>query len=81
MQPTSLTRLLRALARQGLAVQPDAQTSTYSVRWAHSPDSPIAEVLLPAHFPVEAKALKQLANLAIAQHPSGVAHLPSMCHP
>lgn len=30
-----------------------------------------AEVLLPEGFPVEAKALKQLANLAIVRHPQG----------
>jgi tRNA-splicing ligase RtcB (3'-phosphate/5'-hydroxy nucleic acid ligase) len=71
MQPKTLMRLLRALARQGLAVQYDDERSVYSVRWAHTPHAPITEVLLPAHFPVEAKALKQLANLAIAQHPSG----------
>jgi tRNA-splicing ligase RtcB len=34
-------------------------------------DTPTAEVLLPDNFPVEAKALKQLANLAIAKHPNG----------
>jgi tRNA-splicing ligase RtcB (3'-phosphate/5'-hydroxy nucleic acid ligase) len=69
MQPNNLLRLLRALARQGLEVQ--CTNQTYSVRWQHIPDAPVAEVLLPAGFPVEAKALKQLANLAIAQHPEG----------
>jgi tRNA-splicing ligase RtcB (3'-phosphate/5'-hydroxy nucleic acid ligase) len=52
-------------------VQQDTQTSVYSVQWSHLPDAPIVEVLLPAHFPVEAKALKQLANLAVAQHSAG----------
>jgi tRNA-splicing ligase RtcB (3'-phosphate/5'-hydroxy nucleic acid ligase) len=69
MQPNNLLRLLRALARQGLNVQYNDQS--YSVRWADSPDAPIAEVLLPEDFPVEAKALKQLANLAVAAHPAG----------
>jgi tRNA-splicing ligase RtcB (3'-phosphate/5'-hydroxy nucleic acid ligase) len=41
------------------------------VRWLQSPDAPAAEVLLPADFPVEAKALKQLANLAMVHHPDG----------
>jgi tRNA-splicing ligase RtcB (3'-phosphate/5'-hydroxy nucleic acid ligase) len=74
MQPNNLVRLLRALARQGLDVQCQSlsgNTLSYSVRWLQSPDAPVAEVLLPAHFPVEAKALKQLANLAVAQHPDG----------
>jgi tRNA-splicing ligase RtcB len=62
-------RLLKALARQGLEVQCNAKS--YSVRWSNSPDAPIAEVLLPENFPLEAKALKQLANLALAQHPGG----------
>ncbi|MEG4088281.1 hypothetical protein [Microcoleus sp. Pol12B4] len=34
-------------------------------------DAPTAEVLLPEDFPVEAKALKQLANLANVRHPQG----------
>jgi tRNA-splicing ligase RtcB (3'-phosphate/5'-hydroxy nucleic acid ligase) len=69
MQPNNISRLLRALARQGLDVQYNNQS--YAVRWQETPDSPWAEVLLPADFPVEAKALKQLANLAIAKHPAG----------
>jgi tRNA-splicing ligase RtcB (3'-phosphate/5'-hydroxy nucleic acid ligase) len=35
------------------------------------PSSITAEVLLPEGFPVEAKALKQLANLANVRHPQG----------
>ncbi|MEG4217720.1 RtcB family protein [Microcoleus sp. Pol14C6] len=34
-------------------------------------DAATAEVLLPEDFPVEAKALKQLANLANVRHPQG----------
>lgn len=64
-----MLRLLRALARQGLDVQYNHQS--YSVRWANASDAPIAEVLLPANFPVEVKALKQLANLATVKHPAG----------
>ena len=69
MQPKNLTRLLRALARQGLDVTYNDRT--YSVRLVNSPDAPVAEVLLPIGFPVEAKALKQLANLANVRHPDG----------
>ncbi|MBN3896328.1 MAG: RtcB family protein [Nostoc sp. NOS(2021)] len=69
MQPKNLKRLLRALERQGLDVTYNDRT--YSVRLVNSPDAPVAEVLLPEDFPVEAKALKQLANLASVRHPSG----------
>ncbi|MBE9001720.1 RtcB family protein [Nostoc sp. LEGE 12447] len=69
MQPKNLKRLLRALERQGLDVT--YNNRTYSVRLVNSPDAPVAEVLLPEGFPVEAKALKQLANLASVRHPSG----------
>ncbi|MEH2304811.1 RtcB family protein [Nostoc sp.] len=69
MQPKNLKRLLRALERQGLDVT--YNNRTYSVRLVNSPDAPVAEVLLPEGFPVEAKALKQLANLASIRHPSG----------
>ncbi|OCQ96384.1 RNA-splicing ligase RtcB [Nostoc sp. MBR 210] len=69
MQPKNLQRLLRALARQGLDV--NYFNRVYSVRLTNSPDAPIAEVLLPEGFPIEAKALKQLANLANVRHPNG----------
>ncbi len=70
MQPKNLDRLLRALSRQGLDVS--YKNHTYSVRLNKAKqDIPVAEVLLPAGFPIEAKALKQLANLANIQHPSG----------
>ncbi|MTJ52938.1 RtcB family protein, partial [Anabaena sp. UHCC 0253] len=69
MQPKNIQRLMRALEKQGLDVT--YQNSTYSVRLVNSPDTPVAEVLLPEGFPVEAKALKQLANLANIRHPSG----------
>jgi tRNA-splicing ligase RtcB (3'-phosphate/5'-hydroxy nucleic acid ligase) len=76
MQPNNISRLLRALARQGLDMQSNNQT--YSVRWTDSPNAPVAEVLLPENFPVEAKALKQLANLATVQHPAG-GHVCHVC--
>ncbi len=76
MQPKNLQRLLRALGRQGLNVTysdvyDGLHLRTYSVRLANSPDTPAAEVLLPEGFPVEAKALKKLANLANVRHPAG----------
>ncbi|MBD2205834.1 RtcB family protein [Calothrix sp. FACHB-1219] len=69
MQPKNLQRLLRALARQGLDVS--YHNHTYSVRLSNIADATVAEVLLPENFPVEAKALKQLANLASIRHPAG----------
>jgi tRNA-splicing ligase RtcB len=69
MQPKNLNRLLRALAREGLDVS--YNNRTYSVRLRNNTDAIVAEVLLPENFPVEAKALKQLANLANVRHPSG----------
>jgi len=76
MQPKNLKRLLRALARQGIDVS--YKNHTYSVRLLDTPDAPVAEVLLPEDFPVEAKALKQLANLAKVRHPSG-GHVYHVC--
>ena len=69
MQPKNLKRLLRALSRQGMEVT--YNNSTYSVRLSNNTNAPVAEVLLPESFPVEAKALKQLANLANVRHPAG----------
>ncbi|MBD1940957.1 RtcB family protein [Coleofasciculus sp. FACHB-712] len=76
MQPKNLNRLLRALTREGLDVS--YENRTYSVRLNNSLDAPAAEVLLPEDFPVEAKALKQLANLANVRHPSG-GHVCKCC--
>lgn len=65
-----MPRLLRALSRQGLDVS--YENKTYSVRLQQAKENiPFAEVLLPAGFPIEAKALKQLANLANTYHPAG----------
>lgn len=73
MQPKKfkqkLQRLLRALSRQGLDVS--YNNSVYSVRLKNNYSATVAEVLLPESFPVEAKALKQLANLASVRHPAG----------
>jgi tRNA-splicing ligase RtcB len=69
MQPNKqLTRLLAALAREGLDVTHEGRT--WRVRLADGPGAP-AEVLLPEGFPVEAKALRQLAGLAAVRHPCG----------
>ena len=69
MQSKNLSRLLRALSRQGLQVS--YQDGVYFVRLQNAPESPIAQVLLPEGFAVEGKALKQLANLATVSHASG----------
>ncbi len=62
-------RLLRALAREGLSVSREG--SVWSVRLAEAPDAPPAEILLPPELPLEAKAVRQLADLAAARHPDG----------
>lgn len=69
MQPKNLKRLLRALSRQGMDVT--YNNSIYSVQLSNNTNAPVAQVLLPESFPVEAKALKQLANLANVRHPAG----------
>ena len=75
-QPKNLNRLWRALSRQGLEVSYDNKVysiclnSSLKEHWQDA-DAPTAEVLLPEDFPVEAKALKQLANLANVRHPQG----------
>jgi len=75
-QPKNLQRLLRALSREGLDVS--YNNKVYSICLNSSlnfdPDdraAKTAEILLPEGFPVEAKALKQLANLAQIRHPKG----------
>lgn len=71
MQPHSppLKRVLGALARDGLDVS--HERGIYSVRLRDDPDAPAGEVLLPEGFPVEGKALRQLADLAAVRHPAG----------
>lgn len=66
---SNLKRLLRALAREGLDVT--YEDSIYRIRLVGQAGFPQAEVLLPADLPVEAKALKQLAQLAALRHPDG----------
>jgi tRNA-splicing ligase RtcB len=62
-------RLLRALQRQGLHVTHEG--SVYTVRLTATPDAPAADILLPASLPLEAKAARQLADLAAVHHPHG----------
>ncbi len=75
-QPKNLNRLLRALSRQGLEVSYSNKVYSISLNsslkehWQDA-SSTTAEVLLPEDFAVEAKALKQLANLANVRHPQG----------
>ena len=68
-QERGLRRRLAALARAGLEVSHDR--GVYRVRLADAPAAPPAEVLLPEGFPVEGKALRQLADLAAVRHPAG----------
>jgi len=64
------------LSRQGLDVSYDNKVysiclnSSLKEQWQDA-DAPTAEVLLPEDFPVEAKALKQLATLANVRHSQG----------
>jgi len=67
MQPRTLKRILRALAREGLDVQKDGPY--WRVRRPGDPR--FAEALLPEGFRPEAKALRQLADLAGVTHPDG----------
>jgi tRNA-splicing ligase RtcB len=62
-------RLLRALARAGLHVTHEG--AVYTVRLSAAPDAPAADILLPASLPLEAKAVRQLADLAAVHHPHG----------
>ncbi len=69
MQPNKqLNRLFAALGREGLEVSREGRM--YRVRRKDGPEVP-AEVLLPDDFPVEAKALRQLAGLMAVRHPAG----------
>jgi len=69
MQPRTTRRLLRALAREGMDVTTDGHS--WTVRLADRADLPAAEVLLPPGMRPEARALKQLAELAGVAHPDG----------
>lgn len=62
-------RLFRALAREGMEVRVDG--AVYTIRLKEDPNHPPAEVLLPASLPVEARAFRQLADLAGVKHPLG----------
>ena len=65
----NLARMLKALAKSGLDVERTADS--YRVRLRSEPHAPVAEVLLPRDFPLEEKALKQLAQLTAVRHPAG----------
>jgi len=68
-------RLARALLREGIEITQDGPV--YRIRRA-AHDGPAAEVLLPEGFPLETKAVKQLAAFASASHPSG-GHVCGAC--
>ena len=61
-------RLARALLREGVEITQDGPV--YKIRRA-SHDGPAAEILLPEGFPLETKAVKQLAAFASVRHPAG----------
>lgn len=61
-------RLARALMREGVEITQEGPV--YRVRRA-SHDGPAAEVLLPEGYPLETKAVKQLAAFASVEHPAG----------
>jgi tRNA-splicing ligase RtcB (3'-phosphate/5'-hydroxy nucleic acid ligase) len=63
----NILRVLEALSNQGLHVTRNGPV--WSIRSKHG-DS-VADVLLPDGFPLEGKALHQLAQLANAHHPAG----------
>jgi tRNA-splicing ligase RtcB len=68
-------RLIRALAREGLDITQEGAVYRVKRKDAGS-DMPVAEVLLPRGFPLEGKALAQLASFAAVRHPSGA----RVCH-
>ena len=68
-------RLARALLRDGIEITQDGPI--YQIRRA-SHDGPAADVLLPEGFPLESKAVKQLATFASVSHPSG-GHVCGAC--
>lgn len=62
-------RVFKALAREGLHIE--KRDLVYRMRQPEVPDAPVAEVLLPEGFPLEKKALAQLAGFASVRHPGG----------
>lgn len=68
-------RLAKALLREGIEVE--QQGPIYRIRRVSS-DGPMAEVLLPQGFPLETKAVQQLAAFASVSHPNG-GHVCAAC--
>ncbi len=64
-------RAFAALAREGLDVRREGAIYRVRRREPRERGAPVAEVLLPEGFRLEAKALRQLASLAGARHPVG----------
>jgi tRNA-splicing ligase RtcB len=63
------SRLIRALAREGIAVSDDGPVVTLHI--TADPDAPAADILLPPGFALEGKAVHQLVALAGVRHPDG----------
>jgi len=63
-------RVFKALARrEGITASKDGPV--YRVRLDEATYAPEAEILLPEGFPLESKAVKQLASFAAVRHPAG----------
>lgn len=62
-------RVFKALARDGIAATKEGPV--FRIKLAESNSAPEAEILLPEGFPLENKAVKQLASFAAVRHPSG----------
>ncbi|WP_444997391.1 RtcB family protein [Aliikangiella sp. IMCC44359] len=65
----SLKRLIKALHKQGLTILKN--NNVYQIGKVDDSKFPPIEVLLPEHFPLDNKALKQLINFAGVYHPQG----------
>lgn len=69
----NLQRLLRAFARQGIAL--DRRDGVYRV---HN-EAAEATILLPATLPLEEKAVRQLLDFASVRSPDGAGHVCKAC--
>ncbi len=62
-------RVFKALARNGLVASKNGPV--FRVRLEGENSAPEAEVLLPEGFPLDSKAVAQLAAFAAVRHPAG----------
>ncbi len=64
----SIKRLIKLFNKQGLSV--DYCKSVYKISKTNT-DAPVVEILLPNHFDLDLKAVKQLIHFADVKHPDG----------